>query len=157
KDIGLLYGWIGIWMAATQGILVRRLAKYIPSADVITVSMVLRGIALFLILLPNEGYMFYVLTPLIAISQGMTGPNLTAVVSEQATPDQQGQVLGINQSMQSIGQAVPPVIAGYINSINGNLPIITAGVITFIAWIVYLVFFWRKQRGGEKTTGHSES
>lgn len=159
KDIGLLYGWIGIWMAGTQGILVRRLARYIPSADVITVSMVLRSVALFLILLPAEGYMFYILTPLIAVSQGMTGPNLTAVVSEQATPDQQGQVLGINQSMQSIGQAVPPVIAGYFNSINGNLPIITAGIITFLAWAVYMVFFWRKRKKeyAPKTTSHSES
>ena len=146
KEIGLLYGWIGIWMAATQGILVRRLAKYIKSADVITVSIVIRAISLFLILLPNDPTMFYVLSPLIAVSQGMTGPNLTAVVSEQATASQQGQVLGINQSMQSIGQAIPPLIAGYINSINGNLPILTAGIITLVAWLVYMLVFWRHQK-----------
>lgn len=148
KDIGLLYGWIGIWMATTQGLLVRRLARYFRSADIITVSMIVRSLSLFLILIPTEGYLFYVLTPLIAVSQGMTGPNLTAVVSEQAEAEQQGQVLGINQSMQSIGQAVPPVIAGYFNSINGDLPIITAAVITFVAWLVYMLFFWRRGKPG---------
>lgn len=146
KDIGLLYGWVGIWMALTQGFLVGRVARYIRSADVITVSMVIRGIALLLVLLPTQEYMFYVIAPFIAISQGMTNPNLTAVVSEQASEQEQGQVLGINQSMLSVGQAVPPVLAGYLNTLNGNLPILIAGLVTLLAWLIYMIFFWRQDK-----------
>lgn len=145
KNIGLLFGWIGIWLAITQGLIVRILSRYIESANIISFSIFALAVALGLLLLPDQSYWFYILNPLVAIAQGITAPNMTAVVSEQATPAQQGEILGINQSMQSLGQAVPPIIAGYINTISGSLPILTASLLIFAGWLVYMLIF-RKRR-----------
>lgn len=145
KNIGLLFGWIGIWLAITQGLVVRILSRYVQSANIISFSIFALAIALGLLLLPDQSYWFYILNPLVAIAQGITAPNMTAVVSEQATPAQQGEILGINQSMQSLGQAVPPIIAGYINTISGSLPILTASLLIFSGWLMYVLVF-RKRR-----------
>ncbi len=144
KNIGLLYGWIGIWLAITQGVTVRQLSRYFSSGYIIQFSILGLAIALSLVLLPQEGFWFYLISPLIATAQGVTAPNLTAVVSEQTTADQQGEILGINQSMQSLGQAVPPIVAGYLNTLNGNLPLLSAALLTFIAWLFYIYFFGRR-------------
>ncbi len=145
KDIGLLFGWIGIWLAITQGIIVRQLSKYVASATIISYSILGLSLALASLLLPDQSYWFYILNPLVALSQGITSPNLTAVVAEQASPQQQGEILGINQSMQSLGQAVPPLIAGYINTISSSLPILTASLLIFAGWLVYVVVFKRQK------------
>ncbi|MFN7118684.1 MAG: MFS transporter [Saprospiraceae bacterium] len=141
SNIGLLFGWIGIWLALTQGLIVRVLSRYISSTSVIMYSILFLSISLGLILLPDQGYWLYFINPLVAISQGITSPNMNAVIAEQASPDQQGQVLGINQSMQSLGQAVPPLIAGYLNALDSRFPLIAASLLVFVGWLVYMLAF----------------
>ncbi len=145
KDIGLLFGWIGLWLVFTQGVTVRILSRYFQSAAILRVSILLLSGALAALLLPNQGWMFFFLNPFVATFQGITAPNLTATVSNQAGQERQGEILGINQSMQSLGQAVPPVIGGYLNAVNGYLPLITAAGLTFLGWLIYMWVFSGKK------------
>ena len=138
KNIGLLYGWVGLWFAITQGGIVRVLAGHFRSRQLLSVSILLLSLALVVILLPNQAAWLYVATPFLAIFQGIISPNMASVISSRAGPDRQGELLGINQSMQSLGEVIPPFIAGYLNALNGNLPLLTAAVLTFIAWLLYM-------------------
>jgi DHA1 family tetracycline resistance protein-like MFS transporter len=79
--------------------------------------------------------------PLIAIAYGITGPNMTAMVSAQATPEQQGEVLGINQSMSSLGQIIPPIIGGFLAGISPSYPMIASSVILISAGLVFNLFY----------------
>lgn len=141
KNIGFLFGWIGIWLALTQGVMVRRLADRFPPKRLLLFSILGLSLAVGLILIPQEAWWFYLLSPLVAMAQGVTSPNLTASVSEQAMESEQGQVLGIYQSMLSVGQIIPPLIAGYANAINGNLPILFGSGLILIGWMVYTFVF----------------
>ena len=143
SDIGILFGWTGIWIALTQGLLIRWVGKKIGYRKTIIVSMLILGVALASLLIPEQAFWFYIICPFIAIGQGLTSPNLTAVVSDQAGEEYQGEILGINQSMASLGSLIPPIIGGYIHTINGNLPLIGAATIVFIAWLTYLVLYKR--------------
>lgn len=143
KDIGLLFGWIGIWLAITQGGLVRIISKQVTPVKVLMYSILGLSLAIFLMLLPKETWWFYVLNPLIAISYGLTSPNLTTLISEQASEKDQGEILGINQSMQSLGNIFPPLIAGYIMHIDGRLPMLIGSVVVIIAWGVLI---WQRKR-----------
>lgn len=145
KNIGLLFGWIGIWLALTQGLLVRKLSDLFAPKAILRVSILTLSMGIALVLLPETSWWFYVIAPIIAISQGLTSPNITSVISEQANPSQQGEILGINQSMQSLGQAIPPIIAGYLSAINNQFPMIAAAVMIFIAWLLYMIMFGRKR------------
>ena len=146
RNIGLLFGWIGVWLTLTQGVTVRLLSRRFASESILRYYIVLLSAALAALLLPGQGWVFFVLNPFVAIFQGITSPNLTSVVSNQAGKERQGEILGINQSMQSLGQAIPPIIAGYINAIDQSLPIITAAVLTFAGWALYMWVFKSGQR-----------
>ena len=139
--IGILFGWTGIWIALTQGLLIRVVARKFGYRKTLIFSMLILGMALGSLLFPNEAFWFYIICPFIAIGQGLTSPNLTAVVSDQAGEEFQGEILGINQSMASLGALIPPMIAGYIYTFNSNLPLISAASIIFIAWLTYLLYY----------------
>jgi DHA1 family tetracycline resistance protein-like MFS transporter len=111
-------------------------------------------VAVAIILIPSEAWRFFVLNPLIAIAQGLTSPNLNAVISRQADEDQQGEILGINQSMQSLGQMLPPLIGGYLVSLGGGLPLLTGSVLILLGWLVYMVLF-RKSRKPQSSSSSS--
>ncbi|MEZ4953760.1 MAG: hypothetical protein R2825_09300 [Saprospiraceae bacterium] len=70
-----------------------------------------------LVLLPAKDFWFYIINPFIAISHGITSPNLTTVVSMQAGKERQGEVMGINQSMLSLGEC-SAIVGGYLNALR---------------------------------------
>ena len=144
KDIGFLFGWIGLWLVFTQGVIVRRLSKVFSPKKILMFSILALGLAVGALLLPNDAFWFYFINPCVAIAQGITSPNLTTVVSVQAGADRQGEVLGINQSMLSMGQIIPPLIAGYLNTISSSLPILVGSIVIVAGWLVYVLIF-RKQ------------
>ncbi|MEZ4775516.1 MAG: MFS transporter [Bacteroidia bacterium] len=144
KNIGLVFGWVGIWLAFTQGFTVRKLSKKFSSRQILNFTPFFLGIALATILIPDQAWWLFVITPFTASFQGITAPNLTTVISEQATARQQGEILGINQSVQSLGQMIPPVIAGYLNTLNGNFPILAAAAFTLCGGLVYVFVFQKK-------------
>ena len=144
KDIGLVFGWIGIWLVFTQGVTVRRLALRVSSQQVLRVSILLLAISMPLVLLSGSHWGVLWVCPLISTFQGMTNPNLTTVVSSQASPQEQGEILGINQSMVSVGQMVPPLIAGYLSSLNGAYPILAGAITIFLGWLAYITLHLKK-------------
>ncbi len=143
KDIGLLFGWIGIWLSFTQGFVVRKLS-HISSYHILKVAIPILAAGLILLLIPNQSWWLWIINPIIALAQGSLAPNLTTVVSRQASADRQGEILGINQSMQSLGHTIPPIVAGYLLAINIALPLVAAAAFTIIGWIVYLAYFGKK-------------
>ncbi|MEL6942886.1 MAG: MFS transporter, partial [Bacteroidota bacterium] len=118
KDIGLFFAWVGIWLVFTQGVLVRNLAKRFQPKQLLQFSMLGLGISVGLVILPDAVWWEYLIAPFVAFSQGITAPNLLSTISEQASPSQQGQILGINQSMQSFGAMIPPIIGGYLTALD---------------------------------------
>ncbi len=139
--IGIIYAWIGIWIAFTQGALMRIISRRFRPQRIVQFTILILSFTIAIALIPDKSIWLFVITPFIAISQGLTSPNMLSLVSAQASDDRQGEILGLNQSMSSLGHALPPIIAGYINTINGNLPLIAAASLILIAWMVFMIFF----------------
>jgi DHA1 family tetracycline resistance protein-like MFS transporter len=147
KDIGFLFGWIGLWLVFTQGVIVRKLVKVLPAINAPAFSLLSQSLFVGLVLLPAKDFWFYIINPFIAISHGITSPNLTTVVSMQAGKERQGEVMGINQSMLSLGQIIPPLVGGYLNALSVGLPVLFGGITLFLAWVVFVFIF---RRGGRR-------
>lgn len=138
KDIGLLYGYIGLWLAFTQGFIVRKLSSKILPAKVLMISIPMLAIGLALLLAPSESWWFYIVNPIIAIAQGVTSPNMSSLVSSQATEEFQGSILGINQSMQSLGQIIPTALGGILMTVNLTFPLVMSAIVILLAFIIYI-------------------
>lgn len=138
KDVGFLYGYVGIWLAFTQGFLIRIVSKRMKPKQVLVYSIPLLALGLALILIPTKGWMFYLVNPIIAIFYGLTFPNLTSLVSAQVDETMQGSILGINQSMNSFGQVLTISIGGLILAQGISLPLIASTLFIFLAFIAFM-------------------
>jgi DHA1 family tetracycline resistance protein-like MFS transporter len=145
SQVGNIFAYVGIWIAITQGGLARIFSKRFSPKQIMNVSIIMLGIVFVFLILPDQKWILYCIIPFIAIFQGMISPNSTSLVSAQAGPEAQGEILGINQSVQSLAQAIPPIIAGYIISIKLELPILVASGCTLLAGIIFLLFFRSKK------------
>lgn len=152
-QIGQMFGYIGIWIAITQGGITRLVSKRFSSPQILQVTLLGLSLSLWLILGPSALWMLFVTQPLVALFQGLSQPNLTSIVSVLTPKDTQGEILGIQQSVQSLAFAIPPIIAGVVVSIDVRLPIFLAGLSIFIAWGVF-VFGFRSALYKQKVEGN---
>lgn len=136
-QIGNLFAYLGLWIAFTQGFLTRSLTKF-PSATILRYSIL--GVALTIpaLLIPQNAILIYAIYPFIAMFQGVTQPNISNIVSSLADKQSQGEILGIAQSIQSLAMTLPPVIAGFLAVYDVRLPLIFAGGIIGISWLVFI-------------------
>lgn len=146
KHIGDLFAYIGLWIVLTQGLLLRPISKRLSPATILTISALCLAIVLPILVVPDNPRALLYLLPLVAIFQGLIQPTSIAIVSNLASKDSQGEVMGIYQSIQSLGIAIPPIIAGLIVSVHINMPTIVAAILTFLAWLIFIVFFRKEHR-----------
>lgn len=138
SDIGVYFSWIGIWIAITQGVLIRLLPKGADNRRILAGCALLLTASIFALLFAQSNLMVYAISPGIAIGQGIAFPTLIAIISNQGSRAIQGELLGINQSMQMLAAAIPPVIAGSLVAISTATPIyvssgvIMAGILVFV-------------------------
>lgn len=139
SDIGRLFAYMGIWIALTQGGITRLVSYKLAPGKVLSFSLLGVGIFLLALLIPNQSiYLLWVL-PFVSLFHGLNQPNLLTLLSNSADEDIQGEVLGINQSLQSLGFTIPPIIAGIIVSFDINLPLIVAGSCMIMAWLIFIL------------------
>jgi MFS family permease len=108
------------------------------------VSYSLFGTGLFVLaqFLPTVWWGLLLVVPFFAIFAGLTQANLTALVSGSVGPEMQGEVLGINASVQALAQTIPPVLSGYIAaSIGATAPVFVAGVTILLAGVVFVTMY----------------
>lgn len=145
-SIGTLFGYVGLWIALSQGLLTRWIGKHVIPEKVLRFSLLGLGLSLFAITLPSQVWALYTIQPLVAIFEGLSFPNSTAVVSSLASDSDQGEAMGITQSLRALGQAIPPILAGFLVSFSQNLPTLTAGGLILLAWAVFMIFFRSKSK-----------
>ena len=134
---GYLFAYTGLWLAISQGIAVRYLAGVVNPVTLLRYSLFCLAFVFLTLLLPEKLIWFYFVLPLVALFEGFILPNTTTLISSSAEDEVQGEVLGIYQSVQALAQVFPPIIAGFIASLNESLPIVAAGVSMLIAWGIF--------------------
>ena len=141
SQTGDVLAYIGIWIIIAQGGLMRPLSKKFKAWQIMRVSPFILAFALLAILWPDKPTLLFFVLPFVSLSQGVTQPNINTVVSNQVSPDRQGEILGINQSVQSFAMAIPPIAAAYLTNINIDLPTIAAASFVFLAWLIFVIFY----------------
>lgn len=150
SDIGFLFGYIGIFIAFTQGVLVRLASKRFGPVPIVAISLLSLSLVFLMLLVPETTLGLYLIMPGIAIAQGMSNPNLYAIVSNSVPEHLQGETLGMQQSVTSLAQLAPPIIGGYVLSLQYTFPIWLAAGVTFLAWIAFILQFGFKDKNKNK-------
>lgn len=139
--IGDVFGYVGLWIAFSQGVVVRPIADRFRADQVLRVATFGLAAALLLLLAPRTSVgLFYVL-PLTAIFQGLVSTNVTTLISAQADAGSQGEILGINQSVVSLAQFLPGLFGGAAAALSSGMPILIAAALTLLAGSVFLTWY----------------
>lgn len=146
SDIGDLFAYMGLWIAVTQGFINRPLSRRFRPEQIVSVSACAMAATLPLLLLPERAAFLYLILPLISVSNGLTFPNVAAIVSNLAGKESQGEILGIHQSIQSLAMTLPPVAAGFIATLHPSLPTLAGSALVFLAWMLFVFVFRKKNR-----------
>lgn len=141
-DIGTFFAFVGFWFAFTQAVIVRKLGRKFTEVQIVRVGLFASAISIFLYFLPNTALGLYLITPILAISNGLFFANMTALISKNADASVQGEVMGINSSVAALAMMIPPVLSGYIAAaIQPETPIIVSTIVIFISAVFFWVFF----------------
>jgi DHA1 family tetracycline resistance protein-like MFS transporter len=139
--IGLYFAYIGIFIALTQGLVVRYVSKKFPAIPTIWVSMFGLAIVFLGLSLINVPWPMYVIAIPQCIFIGLIMANMTALVSIHSGRDEQGKMLGVSASVQALGQAIPPVVSGYLAArLSPVAPVFTAMIFVFVAAVSFFLF-----------------
>jgi DHA1 family tetracycline resistance protein-like MFS transporter len=141
KDVGDFFAYIGICVAVSQAVLVPLAVKRYKIHNILRFSLPASGISLFLLLLPTNTAGMLAVGPLLAVFGGMVMATAPALVSLSATHKEQGEVLGIEASLQALAQAVPAIISGYVATMGVDMPVIVGGLCIMAGALVFISLY----------------
>ena len=108
QGISLLY--MGVWIAISQGFILKQLLKKLEPIRILLISIPLMALGFFLLNFAVDYIQFFCFAPLLALAQGLTFPSILAILSNSAAKEKQGEILGINQSVQALSSSMPLVL-----------------------------------------------
>ncbi len=140
-DIGNFFGYIGIWLVISQAFLLRFFVRQ-GEIKILKYSLFLSGFVIAFLLLPKDSSWVYLIAPFFAIAVGFSQANITSLVSHTGTDEKQGEIMGIHSGIQSLAQAIPPILSGFIAFGSGiSAPIIISSLVMMVSGIVFIVFY----------------
>ena len=147
-SIGNYFAYVGLWAVFAQAVVVRKLTKHFSERQILRVSLIVTGLFMFAQLVPTVWWGLLFTVPFLAMANGLSMANMTSIVSRSVGPEIQGEILGINASVQALAQMSPPILAGFLAASTGvTTPIFVAGSIIILAGIVFTLFVRNKNEG----------
>ncbi len=111
-DISWLFTYIGFVMVLVQGGFIGRLAKKYNERPLISIGTVFVMAGLLLVVLLKSIPGLYLSMGLLAIGTSIINPSNQSMTSKLADPEQVGGVLGVGQSLSTLGRVLGPAAGG---------------------------------------------
>jgi multidrug resistance protein len=130
----VLYAFLGVMAAITQGLLLRKLAPRVNDRHLIAWSAGAFAAGQLILASSMNVTTVYVSIVFTALGFGLAGPTLIALVSQRADPREQGTLLGTAQSMASFTRVVGPVWAGLLfDHVGHGAPYVSGAAFAILA------------------------
>lgn len=141
RQIGLAFMGIGILGAVCQGLLSGHLARRYGEAWTLAAGLAFMGAGLVTQGLSPTWQVAVVGFALVCIGQSICFPNISALISQAAPPDRQGEMLGLNMSGMALARIGGPVLAGQMFSLvsPGSPFLFSALLILPALWFAWAV------------------
>ena len=126
REISFLLGYVGFLGIILQGFLIGRLVKRFGESALVSAGFISLVVG-YLILGPCRDIpLLIVVSTISSFGNGVLRPTLSSLVSQNAGPEEQGVVLGLNQALNSVAQIFAPILGGIL---------IGQGALTLWAWV----------------------
>ncbi len=144
--VGLVMTAMGLILIINQGFALKKIwLRYFKERFLIVwltlllaVGFFLMGITYFLIF--SFGLAF------VAIAQSVLRAVITSEMTRRGAGDDRGMILGVLNSVMSLGLISGPIMAGYLFGLKTNLPFLAAGIFGLAAYLI-LIIDCRRNKG----------
>lgn len=109
-----LFIYIGVVMVIVQGYLIRKLGKKYPDAPLISIGTALVAGGLLLTPITHSLWVLCAALALLATGSGITTPSNSSLLSKLAPKEEVGGVMGVGQSLSTLGRILGPVCGGLL-------------------------------------------
>lgn len=139
SQIANFYAWVGLWVAVSQGWLIRPLIKKFLAHHLLAGALVGLGLLLPIMLFVKKSLGIFAMLPLIAFAEAFITPTSTTLVSNFSPLEQQGKMLGVHNSVQSIAIGLSPLFSGSLVALYPHLPVTISSVCMLMAFGLFLL------------------
>jgi DHA1 family multidrug resistance protein-like MFS transporter len=141
SQIGLLMGGMGVLSVIQQGLLIGPLTRKLGEERIIQGGLVVGILGFLLLALAANKGMMIAGTLIFIAGNGLLQPSVTALISKKSRSGQ-GQLMGMNNSFQSLGRGIGPLWAGFAYDIHDTLSFWSGAFIQLLA----LAWSWQSLR-----------
>ena len=119
---GMILMWSGILGAIIQGGLIRRLVPKYGEAKLLTIGLLIQGVAMLMFSETPTYEAFFITAIPLAFGSGLINPTLASLVSKGAAQHEQGAVIGLKEGMSSLARIFGPLSGLLAFGVKANLP-----------------------------------
>jgi multidrug resistance protein len=146
SSIGYVFAFVGIVLVIVQGFLVGRVVRHIGEHHIVPASLALVAIGLLMIPATHSVAALLVANGIMAVGMGFNSPALMSLVSRYTAAEDQGGVMGLTQSLNSLARIIGPMWGGFaFDNIGIGMPYISAAVVMAVASAISIRALWRSQ------------
>ena len=139
SSIGNYFAYVGIWIVFSQAVVTRVVSRKWGEVRIIQNSLIVTGLLILAVFLSPVSSWLYFIVPFFAMAIGLSQSNLTGLLSRSATSSTQGQVLGINGSVNALAMTIPPLIAGTLAArFEPSTPLLVAAIIVIMSGVYFI-------------------
>ena len=144
-NVGNFFGYVGVWIIFVQIFVVRNIPPRFTENVLLGPAYILSGIGVLLLLVPDNSWYLFLIVPLASIPHGIQHANYISLLTKTTDETMRGEVLGVNASVSSLAQSLPPVFAGLLAAaFTAYVPILMAALLVMLAGVVF-IFKVKKQ------------
>jgi MFS family permease len=126
-DNSMLFTWIGLCICFVQG--AHRLTKKYGEKNMINVGTFLLALGLFATPFANSVPALYAVMAVLAVGSGINTPCNQAMLSKLASKESVGGILGVGQSLSTLGRILGPALGGFLfGKLGAPVPYVVGAV-----------------------------
>lgn len=137
-QIGLFTGYIGFWMSLGLTIIYRIAIRYVSIAKILRVSVIMITIGFVACTFIPGTISQWLFIILIALFVGMSYPSLLALISNNASKEHQGWVMGVASTLLGLAWMITAFLSGWLINYYQRLPLFFATFCIIVASLMLL-------------------
>jgi len=133
--VGLILTGVGLSQFLTQTVLLRPALARLGELQLIQVGLIVRGVGMATIAFSSVPVLAAIGSALFAAGMGLTVPPTQSVATKTVADSLRGGILGLYQSVSSLGTIISTAIGGVLFAIDPYLAFRVGAVLAFIALV----------------------
>jgi len=140
EQAGFLLSYLGIIAAIVQTGFIKAFKKWIGEKKSVIIGNILVCVGLFFIPFSTSVWMLLFVMTILGFGNGLNNAMTLGLISQNVSRQEQGSVLGINQSLSSLARFIGPLWGGFIyDRFSYHYPFISGSVFMLIITVIAVI------------------